>query len=120
PVRSGLPVGSSLFQTYIGGGVVKARVESARSTINQHVRLSLALLGLAVAVLVIFVSGSGAVIAPSTFEGNDGNMVHTGSNTDWDNVSGGATTLTDKPSGNTDNIFVQGTKENDTAVSIDP
>jgi uncharacterized repeat protein (TIGR01451 family) len=97
---------------------VKARVESARSTLNQHVRLSLALLGLAVAVLVLFVSGSGAVLAPSTFEGNDGDMIHTGSNTDWDNVHGGATTLTDKSSDH-DNSFTQGTKENDVNVTID-
>ena len=41
---------------------MKARVESARSTLNQHVRLSIALLGLALTVLVLFVPGSGAIL----------------------------------------------------------
>src|SRR5262249_5347709 len=100
-------------------GFVKARVESARSSIKQHVRLSLALVGLSLAVLVMFVPGSGAILSGSSFEGSDGDMAHTASNTDWDNVQGGALTLTDKPSGSTDNTFVQGTQENDTTVSID-
>ena len=34
---------------------MKARVESARSSLNQHVRLTLALFGLALVALVIFV-----------------------------------------------------------------
>jgi uncharacterized repeat protein (TIGR01451 family) len=97
---------------------VKARVESARSSIKQHVRLSLALVGFALTVLVLFVPGSGANLSPSTFEGSDGNMA-AGAGTDWSNVQGGATPLTDKQSGNTDNTFVQGTEENDTTVSID-
>jgi hypothetical protein len=68
---------------------VKARVDSARSTLNQHVRLSLALVGLALAVLVILVPGSGAVSTGTPFE-LDGNVTtdHAtpGLPDDWDRV----------------------------------
>jgi hypothetical protein len=84
---------------------VKARVDSARTTIKQHVRLSLALVGLALAALVLFVPCSAANLSNSSFEGNDGNMIAGGANTDWNNVHGGATALVDKPSGNTDDIL---------------
>jgi hypothetical protein len=68
---------------------VKARVESARSSIKQHVRLSLALAGLALAVLVMFVPGSHAVSTSTPFE-LDGNVVtdhgSPGLPDDWDRV----------------------------------
>ena len=98
---------------------MKARVESARSTLNQHVRLSLALLGLALAVLVIFVPGSGAVLTGSTFEGNDGNMtIQTAGNTDWITYKDTAVRLDDMDPGTTDNSFAGGTKENPTYKEV--
>jgi len=100
---------------------VKARVESARSTLNQHVRLSIALLGLALAVLILFVPGSHANLTGSTFEGNDGNMlVDTAPNTDWVSFknSPALVKLIDAPSGTGDNSFAGGTKENDTTVGL--
>jgi hypothetical protein len=59
-----------------------------------------------------------ANLAGSTFEGNDGNMiVNTAGNTDWINapnrVSGN-----DLPTGKTDNSFGQGTKEDNTSVTV--
>jgi uncharacterized repeat protein (TIGR01451 family) len=70
---------------------------------------------------VLFVASSGATLAPSTFEGNDGNMVvDTPGNTDWASLAGnaGLRTLVDLPSGTNDNAFGQGTKEDDTTVTV--
>ncbi len=95
---------------------MKARVDSARSSLNQHVRLSLALLGIALAVLVIFVPGSAANLTGSSFEGNDGNMLVDNTvipNTDWVTYKTTVTKLIDMDSGTTDNSFAGGTKEND-------
>jgi prealbumin domain-containing protein len=73
-----------------------------------------------------------ATLSGTTFEGNDGNLlVDTTNNTDWcnqptsftgtcaagDKVAGFAGKA-DKPSGSTDNAFGQGTKENNSAVTI--
>jgi hypothetical protein len=58
-----------------------------------------------------------ANLAGSTFEGNDGNLVHTGANTDWDNVAG-LNTGTDNLTGPTDNSFGQGTKEDNADVTV--
>ena len=75
----------------------------------------------AVAFGVIFVASSGAVLPPSNFEGNDGNMIvdHQG-NTDWESLAAnpGLQVLVDLPSGKNDNAFGQGTKENDTNVTV--
>src|SRR6266498_4663403 len=68
-------------------------------------------------VSVIFVAGSGAVLAPpANFEGNDGNLiVDTAPNKDWVsfpiNCATGTGCLVDAPSGATDNSFGQGTQE---------
>jgi uncharacterized repeat protein (TIGR01451 family) len=70
---------------------------------------------------VVFVASSGAVIAPSTFEGNDGNMVvDTAGHTDWQSLQGNPNlqSLVDLPSGSNDNSFGQGTKENDTNLTV--
>src|SRR5262249_2897934 len=70
---------------------------------------------------VIFAASSGAVLAPSTFEGNDGNMVvDTAGNTDWASLAGNPNlrTLVDLPSGSDDKSFGQGTKEDDTNVTV--
>lgn len=59
-----------------------------------------------------------AVLAPSTFEGNDGNLaVDTAGNNDWNNVAGKQTGI-DLLSGRTDNSLGQGTKEDNPAVAI--
>jgi Prealbumin-like fold domain len=59
-----------------------------------------------------------ANLAGSSFEGNDGNLVvNTAGNTDWANVAG-RVRGDDLPSGNTDNSFGQGTKEDDPNVSV--
>jgi len=81
---------------------------------------------------VAFVASSGAGLATSPFEGSDGNMiVNTAGHTDWCTdfpapTSGqtcaapisGLRTLTDLPSGGTDNSFTQGTHEDDPNVVI--
>jgi uncharacterized repeat protein (TIGR01451 family) len=75
----------------------------------------------AVAFGVLFVASSGATLPPSTFEGNDGNMVvDTAGNTDWASLAGnaGLRTLVDLPSGKNDNAFGEGTKEDDTTVTV--
>lgn len=70
---------------------------------------------------ILFVASSSATLPPSTFEGNDGNMVvDTPGNTDWASLAGnaGLQTLVDVPSGQNDNAFGQGTKEDDTTVTV--
>src|SRR5262249_34437256 len=82
------------------------------------VKLSVALLGLATVVLVLFVPGSGANLAGSSFEGNDGNLVvDTSGDTDWANVAGLVTSV-DRSNDPLDNSFDQGTKEDDPNVHI--
>jgi hypothetical protein len=59
-----------------------------------------------------------ANLSGSTFEGNDGNLVvNTTGNTDWANVAGRNTGI-DLPTGNADNAFGQGTKEDNAATSV--
>jgi hypothetical protein len=71
----------------------------------------------ALAIALLTPAGAQAILSGSTFEGNDGNLVHSGTNTDWDNVSGRNVGI-DIPSGKNDNSFGQGTKEDSTAPSI--
>lgn len=63
------------------------------------------------------VTAAQATLAGSTFEGHDGNLIHTGSGTDWDNVAGLNKGL-DVPSGSGDNSFGQGTKEDNAATTV--
>ena len=89
---------------------------------SQHRRRRWWLIGttasVAAALLVFFVGASGANLGGSTFEGNDGNLVvNTNGNTDWANVAGLHTGI-DKPSGNTDNAFGQGTKEDNANTTV--
>lgn len=59
-----------------------------------------------------------ANLSGSSFEGGDGNLiVNTSGNTDWANVAGLNTGI-DKASGNTDNSFGQGTKEDDPNATV--
>jgi|GEM_PF-2788136 len=63
-------------------------------------------------------TGAQAVLTGTTFEGNDGNLVvNTAGNTDWANVAGRNTGI-DKPTGQTDNSFGQGTKEDNSNVTV--
>lgn len=75
--------------------------------------------GLACLALVMSgATGAQANLAGSSFEGNDGNLVvNTTGNTDWANVAGRNTGI-DKPTGQTDNSFGQGTKEDNSAVTV--
>jgi uncharacterized repeat protein (TIGR01451 family) len=68
-----------------------------------------------------FAAATGATLTPSAFEGNDGNMtIDTPGNTDWASLSGDARlrTVVDLPSGQGDNAFGTGTKEDDTGVTV--
>ncbi len=57
-------------------------------------------------------------LAPSTFEGGDGNLVpNSGGNTDWSTVHG-LNTGVDLASGGGDNSFGQGTKEDNPDVTV--
>jgi Prealbumin-like fold domain len=70
------------------------------------------------AAAVIFVAGSSANLAGSTFEGNDGNLVvNTAGNHDWDNAPNLSVGV-DLPTGQTDNAFGDGTHEAETSVSV--
>ena len=70
---------------------------------------------------LVLAATTGLVLAnlpPSTFEGGDGNLVvDTPGNTDWANVAGLNVGI-DQPSGSGDNSFGQGTKEDNSAVSV--
>lgn len=80
-------------------------------------KVGIALTALA-AFAVVFVSGSSANLAGSTFEGNDGNLiVNTAGNHDWDNAPNLVVGV-DLTSGQTDNAFGQGTQENDVNVTV--
>jgi hypothetical protein len=64
------------------------------------------------------VTSAQANLSGSSFEGNDGNLVvNTAGNKDWANVSGLHTGV-DQPTGQTDNSFGQGTKEDNSAVTV--
>jgi Prealbumin-like fold domain len=78
-----------------------------------------AVLGVTVAMLsLLAASVVHAVVPPSGFEGGDGNTACcTTGTSDWDNVTP-FHLGTDLPSGKTDNAFGQGTKEDNSAVTI--
>ena len=63
---------------------------------------------------------AGATLSGTTFEGNDGNIVANGG-VDWANLvsTGGTLSIgTDQPTGQCDNSFTQGSKEDETNVVI--
>lgn len=66
---------------------------------------------------VIFVAASSANLSGSTFEGNDGNLVHGTGATDWDNAPN-LHIGTDLPTGTGDNSFGQGAKEDNVATTV--
>jgi hypothetical protein len=85
----------------------------------RRVRLGLSLAITASVVLTLAVVSPGLANLPgSSFEGNDGNLVvNTANNTDWVNAPN-RVRGDDLASGNTDNSFGQGTKEDDPNVSV--
>jgi hypothetical protein len=87
------------------------------STGTRRRRAWLALGTVAALTLLAIPATSFANLTGSTFEGNDGNLVHTGTNTDWDNVVGLSTGI-DNTTGPTDNSFGQGTKEDNADVTV--
>jgi uncharacterized repeat protein (TIGR01451 family) len=100
-------------------------MRTLRSGLNSRRRrfrsLGATLIVAAAAFGILFVAASGATLTPSTFEGNDGNMtVDTAGHTDWVSLAGNPQlrTLVDLPSGQNDNAFGQGTKENSTNVTV--
>jgi hypothetical protein len=78
-----------------------------------------AALAFVAALAAIFVSGSSANLAGSTFEGNDGNLIVNGGAGahDWDNAPN-LSVGQDLASGTQDNSFGQGTKEDLTNVTV--
>ncbi len=76
--------------------LTEAKVEAPRRS-GASRRWSLAMAGVVLAALFVFVVVSGAVLAPSKFEGNDGNMaVNTAGNTDWANTPGLLPTMVER------------------------
>ncbi|HKA03767.1 MAG TPA: hypothetical protein VKD67_05540, partial [Acidimicrobiales bacterium] len=70
---------------------------------------------------VVFAVSSSAVISPSGFEGNDGNMTCCDATpvgtSDW-NTLASVIKNPDQPSGSSDNSFTQGSKEDDLNVTV--
>ena len=87
----------------------------------MHTKLQRGVVAVTTAALLtgmLGISGADAVLPNSTFEGNDGNLVvNTPGNTDWTNAPH-RNIGTDLPTGTSDNSFGQGTKEDDTAVTV--
>jgi hypothetical protein len=83
------------------------------------VRLGLSLVVTATVLLTMALVSPGlANLTGSTFEGNDGNLVvNTAGNHDWVNAPN-RVRGDDLPSGNSDNSFGQGTKEDDPNVTV--
>jgi hypothetical protein len=71
---------------------------------------------MAVALVIASVAPAGANLTPSTFAGGDGNLLAGAGESDWANVGLTSANIgVDKPTGQTDDSFGQGTKE-DTGV----
>jgi hypothetical protein len=81
--------------------------------------VALALLAALIAVAAVAVP-SLAILSPSTFEGNDGNLVVNGAagSKDWESSTINRVRGDDLASGRNDNSFGQGTKEDDANVSV--
>jgi hypothetical protein len=72
-----------------------------------------------VAAMLLIVAAATANLPGSTFEGNDGNLVvNTAGNKDWVSTTINRVRGDDLASGNSDNAFGQGTKEDDPNVSV--
>ena len=70
-----------------------------------------------VAATALFVISGASALAPSTFEGNDGNLV-AGGGTDWSTPAPNLAAANDAPTGTGDNAFGEGTSENDVNVTV--
>jgi hypothetical protein len=72
----------------------------------------------ALTAVLVFAFAASSTIGSSNFEGNDGNLVvNTAGNHDWDNAPN-LSVGQDLPSGQQDNSFGQGTKENSVNVTV--
>jgi len=99
-------------------GVVPVRIKGGNTMKRRWLALALA----AMATLLLFVTGAGAIGA-SKFESADGNLVvNTAGNQDWSGTGTGApphqSVGVDLPTGTTDNSFGGGSKEDETAVTV--
>src|SRR5215471_2915445 len=101
-------------------------LKAGRFLLTPHRRAAVALLA-AVALTLGIVSLALANLIGSNFESNDGNLLVNGAgNEDWANVGivcpsspgSGTGCGVDEPSGGSDNSFGQGTKEDNSAVTI--
>jgi Prealbumin-like fold domain len=94
------------------------RVLGRSGSKRRRTRLLALTLLAASACVVVFVAASSANLPGSTFEGNDGNLVvNTAGNTDWVNAPA-RVRGDDLASGQTDNSFGGGTKEDDPNVNV--
>ncbi len=69
-------------------------------------------------VALILVPNAQAILvgSPSSFESNDGNMIHTGTNSDWDNVD--FTQVSDVFNSTADDSFTSGQKQDSTCPDV--
>ena len=81
--------------------------------------MTAAMLAVTALVTVVLVAGASANLAPSTFEGNDGNLVVNGGAGahDWDNAPNLSVGV-DLPTGTGDNSFGQGAKEDNVQTTV--
>ena len=94
------------------------RILGAAGSRRRQRSVAFTLFAALLAVVVVAVP-SLANLAPSTFEGNDGNLVvNTAGNKDWESSTINRVRGDDFASGRTDNSFGQGTKEDDANVSV--
>jgi hypothetical protein len=94
------------------------RFLGARGSTRRHRSVAFAVFAALIAIAAVAVP-SLANLSPSTFEGNDGNLVvDTTGNKDWVSTTINRVRGDDLASGKTDNSFGQGTKEDDPNVSV--
>src|SRR5665647_318402 len=110
----------------LGGIVSKSSanifVRAGRASRTRRGLAFAATAGLTVGLSLLASPSAMATLSPSTFQGNDGNLiVDTGADvtgtTDWANVAG-LHTGPDAASGSADNAFGQGTKEDNSNVTV--
>jgi Prealbumin-like fold domain len=100
----------------------RARIGDLHMNVRQRYRAgrrrAAVALGAALVLVLAMASPVRANLAGSTFEGNDGNLVvNTSGNHDWVNAPN-RVRGDDLATGNSDNAFGQGTKEDDPSVSV--
>ena len=121
PTGRTVPGGRSLFASHKKGNAVSHR--GSPRTRRGWVAIA-AVAGCVVALAVAPVANA-SPLSPDNFEGDDGNMVvNSPGNTDWQSFGTSATSNpriavgVDDPSGPSDNAFGQGTKEDQSTVTV--